>query len=431
MKSEFDQLPDFGFASAEEIKETQLRLFNEHVRYCRQRSPYYRRLLADYPDQDFTWETLRDLPTTGKSQLAEHNEEFLAVPREEIVDISLTSGTTGTPTRVCYIKGDLDVLTYNERIGLGAAGIRAGDRVLLTCTIDRCFIAGLAYYLGVVALGANAIRNGLNTIESHAEILRTMKPEAIICVPSFLSKLGAYAVEKNIPTGQVRTIVCIGEPMRDRQMQPTALTAKIQAAFPNASIHGTYASTEIGTSFTECEGMCGGHPPADLALVELLDDQERPVAPGQPGEVVVTPFRFRGSPLIRFKTGDVSFQVPGDCSCGRHSMRLGPILGRKAQLLKIRGCAVFPASFFNVLDGIPGIVQYYLEARGAQLSDEATIFIATYGNQPANLEDIGNLLYARTRLHVPVRQISCEEANARVLGTSRKPVHFFDYRQPL
>ena len=93
MKSEFDQLPDFGFASAEEIKETQLRLFNEHVRYCRQRSPYYRRLLADYPDQDFTWETLRDLPTTGKSQLAEHNEEFLAVPREEIVDISLTRGT--------------------------------------------------------------------------------------------------------------------------------------------------------------------------------------------------------------------------------------------------------------------------------------------------------------------------------------------------
>jgi len=430
MKFEFDQIPDLGFASASDIQEKQLLLFNQHVRYCRQHSPYYRRLLADLPDQDFTFETLRTLPTTDKRQVSEHNEEFLAVSRQEIVDISLTSGTTGKPTRFFYTKGDLDVLAYNERIGMATAGIHSGDRALLTCTIDRCFIAGLAYYLGLVALGANVIRNGLNTIESHAEILKSMQPEAIVGVPSFLAKLGAYAVENNIPLQHVRTIVCIGEPMRDRQMKSTALALKIQAAFPNATIHGTYASTEICTSFTECEAMCGGHPPADLALVELLDDAERPVPPGQPGEVVVTPFRFRGTPLIRFKTGDVSFQLPDECPCGRHSMRLGPILGRKAQLLKIRGCSIFPNAFFNVLDGIPGIVQYYLEVRGAQLSDEATIFIATYGNQPADLETIDHQLYARTRLHVPVRQISCDEANARVLGVSRKPVRFFDYRQP-
>ena len=146
----FDVHGKLDFASPEAIRAEQTRLLNEHVAYCRRHSPYYRKLLSGLPDRPLTLESLAELPTTGKADLAEHNDEFVALPPEQISDICFTSGTTGKPCRICYSQSDLTRLGYNDAKGYLAAGMRAGDRVLLTCTIDRCFIAGLADRKSVV-----------------------------------------------------------------------------------------------------------------------------------------------------------------------------------------------------------------------------------------------------------------------------------------
>ena len=428
MKTQFDLKDDISLHPRAEIMALQNRLLAEQIRYCRTHSPFYRKKLAAFPDRDYNFDLLQELPTTTKKDLAEHNEDFFAVPMRDIADICFTSGTTGKPCKIVYTRGDLDRLAYNDACGYAAAGMTPDDKVLLTCTIDRCFIAGLAYYQGVVKLGAAGIRNGLNALSSHAEIIEELRPETVVGVPSFLAKLGQYLSDNRIDSRCIKRLICIGEPIRTRTMEPTPLGRKLNEFWPNA-VHSTYASSEIVTSFTECSAFCGGHPPADLAVVEILDEEGRRVPDGETGEVTVTPLQVAGMPLIRFRTGDISFILPEPCSCGRGTLRLGPILGRKAQMLKVRGTTLFPNAFFHVLDGIPEVAEYFMEVSGTALSDEITLYAACRdGATPEQLK-LADRLYSRTRIHVPVRAISEEEARKRVFGVSRKPVRFFDLRK--
>lgn len=428
MKKTFNLSDDQSFSSRDEVRRLQDRLLAEHIRYCRNSSPFYRELFSAFPDRDYDFDSLQELPTTSKRDLAEHNEAFFAVPGNEISDICFTSGTTGTPCRIVYTASDLDRLAYNDACGYRAAGMRQGEKVLLTCTIDRCFIAGLAYYQGVVKFGAAAIRNGLNSLESHAEVIRTLHPENLIGVPSFLAKLGQYLADNDIDGSCIKHLVCIGEPARNRKMELTPLGMKLESFWPGA-VHSTYASSEIVTSFTECSARCGGHPPADLAVVEILDEEGNRVPDGEPGEVTVTPLQVTGMPLVRFRTGDVSFIIPEPCPCGRGTLRLGPILGRKAQMLKVRGTTLFPGAFFNVLDAIPGVTEYFMEVRGTALSDEITICVACRDGETPESLGVAEKLYSRTRIHVPVVAVDAAAARQRVFGTSRKPVRFFDLRK--
>ena len=428
MKKHFVLDGDASMRSAAEVRKLQNALLAEHIRYCRANSPFYRKLLAAFPERDYDFDALRELPTTSKRDLAEHNDEFFAVPPPQVADICFTSGTTGRPCRIVYTAADLDRLAYNDACGYRAAGMLPGTKVLLTCTIDRCFIAGLAYYQGVIKLGAAAIRNGLNTLSSHAEVIETLRPENIVGVPSFLAKLGQYLKDNAIDASCVRTLVCIGEPIRTRKLEATPLGGKLEEFWPGAA-HSTYASSEIVTSFTECTARRGGHPPADLAVVEILDENGDRVPDGEVGEVTVTPLQVEGMPLVRFRTGDVSFIIPEPCPCGRGTLRLGPILGRKAQMLKVRGTTLFPNAFFNVLDGIPGVAEYYMEVGGTALSDEITIRVACRDGATPESLGIADKLYSRTRIHVPVIGIGAEEARNKVFGASRKPVRFFDLRK--
>ena len=428
MKRHFELNDDISMYTRQEIRRIQDRLLAEHIDYCRANSPFYRRHLSAFTSRACDFDMLQELPLTTKRDLAEHNAEFFAVPEREVADICFTSGTTGVPCRIVYTAGDLDRLAYNDACGYRAAGMTPDDKVLLTCTIDRCFIAGLAYYQGVVKLGASAIRNGLNTLASHAGIIASLRPEAIVGVPSFLVKLGDYLREHRIDGSCVRRLICIGEPIRTRRMEPTPLGKALDDFWPGA-VHSTYASTEIVTSFTECSARHGGHPPADLAVVEILDENGNRVPDGEPGEVTVTPLQVAGMPLVRFRTGDISFIIPEQCSCGRGSIRLGPILGRKAQMLKVRGTTLFPNAFFHTLDAMPDVAEYFMEVGGTALSDEIKIFVAGKGGTTPDVRDVAERLYSRTRIRVPVIAVGEEEARKRVFGVSRKPVRFFDFRK--
>ena len=422
MKAEFDANDTLAFRPLTEIRREQERLLNEHLEYCRRNSPFYRNL----PAKRFTLDSLSELPTTSKSDLAMRNGEFLAADESRLSDICFTSGTTGRPCRIAYTRSDLSRLAANDACGFLAAGMRDDDVVLTTCTLDRCFIAGMAYYSGVVRRGAAAIRNGLNTLDSHAEIFRSTKVTGIVGVPSFLAKLGAKLVADGIDSSSVRCVVCIGEPLRTRSMELTALGKRLESFWPGA-VYSTYASTEIATSFTECSARSGGHAPAELAIVEIVDSQGKPLPPGEIGEVCVTPLGVEGMPLVRFLTGDVSFMVPGTCSCGRNTPRLGPILGRRAQMLKVRGTTLFPSVFFNALDGCGLVEDYYLEVTGSELSDEVAVF--AHLKAGCDAASVAEAVYAKTRIHVRVTGASAEDVRAKVFGTSRKPVRFFDCRK--
>ena len=420
---------DIAFSDPKAIRDVQQKNLREHLAYCRANSPYYRKLLEDLaPDiERITLDQMSDLPFTDKTDFELANDEFRAVSSNQIVDIVLSSGTCGKPTQVMYTEHDLRRLEYNEMKSFAACGITASDIVLLTCTIDRCFVAGLAYFLGTRALGAAAIRNGVNTPQSHTEIIARMNPTAIVGVPTFLRRLGIHLQKKGIDPRRtaVKRLVCIGEPLRDERLAPLKVGADLESIW-GAKVFSTYASSEMVTTFCECAAQAGGHLHPDLAIAEIVDNEGSVLPPGQIGELVITPMMVEGMPLIRFKTGDISFLIDEPCSCGRITPRLGPILGRKQQMMKVRGTTLYPQTVYSVLDEIDAVCDYYLELRtDANLSDILTICVALK-DPSAEANEIIRRLQARLRVRPEVVVLDEAAIRRRVYDEgSRKPVRFF------
>ena len=173
----------------------------------------------------------------------------------------------------------------------------------------------------------------------------------------------------------LRKIICIGEPVRTPCLSLAPLGTRLEECW-GAHVFGTYASTEMATTFPDCEWGMGGHLPPGMIVVEIVDDEGRVLPPGEPGEVVATPLGVTGMPLLRFKTGDIATLHTDPCRCGRNSWRLGPIIGRKSQMLKYHGTTVYPPAIYSVLQGLPAVRGYYIEVRSVfDLSDSIRVVV--------------------------------------------------------
>ena len=423
---------DLEFASGKKIKDVQNALLKEHLLHCRKNSPYYRRVFKqnNVDTKNLNVDNLFALKFTDKAQIARYNDDFLSVDSTKVADIVLSSGTCGAPTKIAYSDWDLKRLAYNEEQSFNACGFTNQDIVLLTCTLDRCFIAGLAYYSGIRALGASAIRNGLNSLESHLELIKRLKPTAIVGVPSFLRKLGFHLNQNGYPDQKcgIKKIVCIGEPLRDKDLKFLKVGQDLENIW-KAKVYSTYSTTEIVSTFCECAAQEGGHLHPDLAVVEIIDSNGRNLHCGQIGEVVVTPLRIEAMPLVRFKTGDISFLIDQPCSCGRKSLRLGPILGRKMQMMKVQGTTFYPQAIYSCLEQIKGVSEYYIRVSSAgELSDNIEIYVAI--NDP-NCTKINIQEKLQAHLRVKPKVFICDEELIKeqlYSPGSRKPVRFIDRR---
>lgn len=409
-----------------EISALQELLLRKQLTYCKKHSPYYSEILRNTDTENFHLADLKNLPLTEKNVIAEDPERFVCVERKDIGEIVFTSGTTGDPCKIIYSGRDMQRLRYNEHRCFTAAGVNAEDIVLLTCTGDRCFIAGMAYYLGARSVGAAAVRNGLNSVASHLDILRSIKPTVIVGVPSFLKHLGEAAAEQNL-TASVRKLMCIGEPVRDKYFNLAGLGSQIGRLW-GAEVHSTYASSEIVSSFCECTALNGGHLLPDLVIAEIIDDSGNVLDYNEVGELVLTQLNAEGMPLIRFRTGDITFLTDEPCSCGRFSPRLGPILGRKSQLLKCKGTSIYPQGIYNIMSADSNVAEFYIEVSGEDLSDHIEVY-AALRQAGRDTSELKNKLYAHCRMAIPLNIVSAEQVQQKVFGVSRKPVRFHDLRK--
>ena len=419
------------WASTEEIADSQQRLLREHLAHCQQNSPYYRILLAGVAPEKVTFESLADLPMTDKADFSGSNGDFLAVSPDKIVDIVLSSGTTGAPSTVMYSEHDLQRLAYNEAASFAACGVTNKDTALLTCTMDRCFVAGLAYQSGLRRIGAAVIRSGANTLASQCDLIRRLNPTVLVGVPTFLRKLGRFLGENGLDPAatSVRSLICIGEPLRDADLYPLRLAEDLENLWV-APAFSTYASSETVSTFCECTSRRGGHLNPDLAVVEIVDEAGRRLPAGEHGEVVLTPLQCEGMPLVRFKTGDTSFLIEEPCSCGRITPRLGPILGRQSQMIKTKGTTVYPLSILAALDSMPGISDYCVIVTSEdRLSDQLTVHAAVSSGHECSPESIAEQLQCRLRVKTSV-VIKPEAEIARTIfgAESRKANRFIDRR---
>lgn len=426
--------PEIETRPVEEIRHFQDEKLREHLRYLNSFSPFYRQLFAknkiDVGKISGVDELVR-IPPTLKKELHKQNKDFLCVGKEKIVDYITTSGTQGDPVTFALTEKDLDRLAYNEAISFSCADGHPGDIFQLMTTIDRRFMAGLAYFLGIRKLGGSIVRVGNGIPELQWDTIHRIEPDTIIVVPSFILKIIEYAEEHGIDyrSTTVKKAVCIGEPLRNQDLSDNTLARKIREKWP-LKLYSTYASTEMATSFTECGAGQGGHHHPELIIVEFLDENDQPVKEGKPGEVTVTPLGVEGMPLLRFKTGDVCSHYTEPCSCGRTTLRLGPVIGRKNQMIKYKGTTLYPSSFYDILDGIDYVDNYVVEVSTNEIGTDE-IVIHAGSKRPINQleKDIKDHFRAKLRVAPTVVFHSFEEIQRiQFPDNSRKSVKFIDSR---
>lgn len=420
-------------ATSLEISARQDALLREHIAYLAGNSPFYRSMFAETgvrPETITCSADLVRLPFTCKSDLGSRYEDFLAVGQEEIVDICLTSGTTGKAVAMLQSSGDLERLSYNEEISFRAAGFSSADRVLLAVATDRCFMAGLAYFLGLTRIKAAVLRSGSGNAALTAELIKNFHPSALVGVPSLLLNVGERLRLEGISPAElgIKRIVCIGEPVRGQDLGLSPLGNRLRELW-QCRIFGTYASTEMATSFTDCTEGRGGHLIPELIVLEIVDEAGALVPAGTFGEVVATPLGVTGMPLLRFKTGDIATLHVDPCSCGRNTHRLGPIIGRKSQMLKCHGTTVYPPAIFTVLQEMREIRGYYIEVESEfALSDRVRV-VAGSADPSLCTDFIAEKIAAAIRVKPEVVIVSPEEIlRVTMKEGKRKPVTFFDNR---
>ncbi|KXX71682.1 phenylacetate--CoA ligase family protein [Flammeovirga sp. SJP92] len=420
--------------SVEEIKAYQEIELQKLVHYVYAQSPFYKKVFDEHqltPNAIQTLEDLQQLPVTQKEDLNGKEEDFLCIPTQEIAEYFTTSGTLGDPITFMYSENDLERLAYNEATSFEGIGINNKDIIQLMTTVDKGFMAGIAYYLGARKLNAGFMRVGPGVPQMQWNMIQKIKPTTLIVVPSFIPHLVEFAQKNNIDykNSSVKRLLCIGEPVRNQDFTLNALGAKI-ASLWDVELFSTYASTEMGTAFTECEAKRGGHHHPELLIVELLDENNKVVEDGEKGEVTITTLGITGMPLLRFKTGDIAIKHTEKCSCGRTTFRLSPILGRKNHQVKFKGTTLYPPKIEDTLHQIKGVENFVIEVSKNEIEmDDLHVLIGAQINTKAFISDIKEAFQSNLRVTPKISVKTPKEIQGLMFrNNSRKPVRFFDLR---
>ena len=426
-------IPSLETSDDSKIKNYQLEELKKLLAYVNERSTFYQNHFkgAGITINDIqSLSDLAKLPITQKSDLQTHQRDFWCVRADQISDYCSTSGTEGKPVIVPLSANDVDRLAYNEAISLSCAGGDKNEIYQLTTTIDRQFMAGYAYALGAKKIGAGMLRVGPGLPELQWRMIQEVNPTALIIVPSFLNKLIEYALKQGIDykASSVKKAICIGEPVRNGDFILNAIGQRITSNW-DIELYSTYASTEMGTAFTECAAGKGGHLHPELLIAEILDENNLPVAPGEIGELTITTLGIEAMPLIRFKTGDLCYFDYSECNCGRNTPRLSPILGRKYQLIKYKGTTCYPPAIFDLLDSEKHITHYQVVVDADEFSND-TLKVLYSCHDDVNSAELSKKFKSKLRVTPELSRISEEELVPRVYPkSSRKPIKFLDQRK--
>ncbi len=426
--------PTIEKSDLKSIKTFQESKLKELLVYLKSNSPFYQKLFIDNKidiNEIKTLEDLTKIPTTSKNDIQANNQDFFCVPQTEIVDYSTTSGTLGDPVTFGLSDKDLERLAYNEAISFACAGIQKGDVVQMITTIDKRFMAGLAYFLGLRKMGASVVRMGPGIPELQWDSIFRYKPKYLITVPSFLLKMIDYAEKHGIDykNSSVYGAICIGEGLKNQDFTDNILSQKIKERW-NIQLFSTYASTEMSTAFTECEFQIGGHHHPELIITEILDENENPVKEGESGELTITTLGVEAIPLLRFKTGDLVKAHYEPCKCGRNTMRLGPVLGRKQQMIKYKGTTLYPPAMNDILNDFNNILCYQIVIQSDEIGlDEIIIKVSTENSDENFVNEVRDHFRAKLRVSPKIEVLDFEVLSKTVFNPiSRKPINFIDLR---
>ena len=421
-------------ATLKEIKQIQWLQLEKQLEYLQKKSRFYQEVFKKNKielSKISSYEEFQRIPITTKENLQQFNEDFLCVPENEIIDFVTTSGTLGKPVSLALNEADLQRLATNEMESFRIVGVQKEDVVQITTTLDRRFMAGMAYFLGLRKLGSGIVRTGSGLPQLQWDSIARFKPKYLVAVPSFLLKMIEYAGTNHIDfkNSSVQAAICIGEPIRNKDFKLNSLGSKIRKLW-DIELFSTYASTEMATAYTECEAHLGNHVQQELIFTEILDEAGNPVKPGETGELVITTLQAETMPLLRFATGDMVSYSDEPCKCGRNTLRLSAVIGRKKQMIKFKGTSLYPQHIIEVLNDFKGISAFVIEANSNEFGTDEVVVKIPDSLNPENVILLKEHFKSKLQVTPCVEQVSLKVIeNLKFQEGSRKPVVFIDYRR--
>jgi phenylacetate-CoA ligase len=343
-----------------ELEQLQVARLRGCVERVSQSVPFYRDKLAQAGVTASDIRSLDDLtniPFTTKQELRDHYPFGLfAVPRDQVVRVHASSGTTGTMTVVGYTRSDLELWAHLMARVLAAAGMSAAD-VAHNALGYGLFTGGLGFHDGATLIGATVIPVSGGNTRRQVQILRDFGSTVLCCTPSYALLIAEVAAAEGVDmTGLPLRVGIFGaEPWSEQMRREIEARLGLEA-------FDTYGLSEIigpGVA-SECEHHQGLHIYEDYFIPEIIDPNTgEPLPDGEVGELVLSSVTKEAMPLLRYRTRDRTRLLREPCACGRTSVRMARVLGRTDDMLVIRGVNVFPSQVEAAILEIGGVAPQY------------------------------------------------------------------------
>ena len=360
--------------SREEMERLQVERLQACLGRLKSQAPFYRERLAGIePGSIQSLADLTRLPFTDKQDLRDNYPFGLfAAPMSDVVRIHASSGTTGKPTVVGYTAKDIETWAGLAARALAMAGVTKDD-IVQNAYGYGLFTGGLGLHYGVEKLGAAVVPVSSGNTARQVMLLQDFGTTVLCATPSYALVLAESAAEAgfDLRAGPLRVGIFGAEPWSEQMRTEIESRLGIDAL----DIYGL--SEVMGPAVAmECTQKTGMHIAEDHFIPEIIDPgTSAPLPLGQPGELVFTCITKEALPLIRYRTHDLARLLPGDCSCGRTTVRMEKVLGRSDDMLIIRGVNVFPSQIEAVLLAMGQVEPHYqlVVDRGAGQMDDLEV----------------------------------------------------------
>ncbi len=389
----------------EEIEKIQLERLQETVNRVYANVEPYRKKMDEAgvkPEDIRSLADLKKLPFVTKQDMRDNYPFGLfAVPKDKLVRIHASSGTTGKPTVVGYTQGDLE--TWTECVSrIACMGGATEKDVAQICFGYGMFTGALGLHYGLENIGAAIVPSSTGNSEKQIMYMQDFETSLLVATPSYALRLAEVAREMGIdPAKDLKVkIALVGselltDAMREEMHKYWGEDIKITSNYGMSELMGPGVSGE-------CLEVCGMHINEDFFIPEIIDPATGEVLPaGEQGELVITCIKKEGIPLIRYRTKDITRLFYEKCKCGRTFCRMENLSGRSDDMLKIRGVNVFPSQIEEVILSIEELGPHYeivLEREGYLDKLTVKVELAQITDSFATLERISKTLKNKLKI---------------------------------
>ncbi len=383
-----------------EMKELQLEKLQNLVQYVYKKVPFYTKKFDTAgikPEDIKTLGDIAKIPFTTKDEMREtYPYGLLACNPEELREIHTSSGTTGTPVVAGYTENDRTL--WKEVMGrcLAMAG-GSKDDIIQNAYGYGMFTGGLGVHYGAEAIGATVLPISSGNTKRQLSFMRDFKSTILTCTPSYSLFMAEVAGEMGMDFKDfdLKAGIFGAEPWSDNMRKEIEQKLNIKA-------YDIYGLTEIigpGVS-CECEAQNGLHINEDYFYPEIINPETGEVLPeGEKGELVFTTLSREGTPILRYRTRDITWLFHDNCSCGRTTVKMHRLLGRNDDMMILRGVNVFPSQIENVLMRIEGTEPHYqiIIDRSKTHLDHVELQVevegALFSDETKDLEKVRNMIH--------------------------------------